>query len=67
MKLSEWIRQSEQTQSAVSRKLGISRSFMTRLVKEERRPGPAVAQRIEMLTGGNVRKSDLRPDIWGES
>jgi hypothetical protein len=31
-----------------------------------RRPSPELAKELERLTGGQVTRAELRPDLWGD-
>lgn len=48
------IEQSALSRQSVAEQLGISRKFLDNICREVRRPGPALAERIERLTRGSV-------------
>jgi transcriptional regulator with XRE-family HTH domain len=51
----------ELSQTAMARKLGVSRSYLHRLETGQRRPGPRLLPKIRRLTGlsGEELRSDL--------
>lgn len=55
-------------QSALAKALGISKAAVNQWFKKEgkqRRPVPPLqCVRIETITGGTVKRKDLRPDDW---
>jgi DNA-binding transcriptional regulator YdaS (Cro superfamily) len=50
----------------LSKKLGITRTWMSQIISGRRVPSPELAREIEALTLGAVTRRDLRPDIFGE-
>lgn len=42
------------TQTALARKLGIDQSYLSRLLRRERRPSPAMAQKLADATSTSV-------------
>lgn len=46
-------------------KLGISRTWLSLLVSGREACSPELAVQIHQLTGGGVRREDLRPDLFG--
>lgn len=46
--------------------LGISRTWLALLISGLRVPSPELALEIERITNGEVRRVDLRPDLFGE-
>ena len=54
------------TKIALSRKLGITKTWMSLLISGRKLPSPDLAREIESCTGGKVKRADLRPDIFGK-
>jgi len=50
----------------LAEKLGISRTWMSQIISNRRVCSAELAKAIEQLTNGQVRRSDLRPDLFGE-
>ena len=59
MPLAEWIRAQGFTQRAVARRLGVSPSTLSRLLKGERSPSASLMRRVYELTRGEVTPMDL--------
>lgn len=55
------------TQSALAEAVGTSQSFVNQIVNGRRPIPPKLARKIEEATKGVVTRSDLRPDIFGET
>jgi transcriptional regulator with XRE-family HTH domain len=55
------------TRSALAAELGISASYVTRLLRGERSPGGALVARIERVTEGAVTVRDLFPGEAGHA
>jgi len=51
---------------ALSKELGISRTWMSQLIQGRQVCSPELAVEIERLTVGAVTRKDLRPDLFGE-
>ena len=54
------------TKTAMAKALGISRTWLSLIINGHQVPSPGVALEIERLTNGEVRRVDLRPDLFGE-
>jgi len=54
------------TKIALSRKLGITKTWMSLIISGRKLPSPDLAREIESSTGGKVKRADLRPDIFGK-
>ena len=54
------------TKVALSRKLGISKTWLSLLISGSKLPSPDLARDIESCTGGKVKRAILRPDIFGK-
>lgn len=50
----------------MAKALGVSRTWMALMVSGLRVPSPSLALEIERLTQGQVKRVDLRPDLFGE-
>ena len=50
----------------MAKALGISRTWMALLISGLRVPSPERALEIERITNGQIRRVDLRPDLFGE-
>ena len=59
MPFSEWIRAEGCTQRAVARRLGVSPSTLSRLLRGERSPSASLMRRVFELTEGKVTPTDL--------
>lgn len=64
MQLNEYIDQTGA--SNMARALDISRSTVSYWRSGQRQPGPKMARRIQVLSEGQVKAADIRPDIFGE-
>jgi len=51
---------------AMARKLGISKTWLSLLISNREVPSPELSVAIERYTKGQVRRTTLRPDIFGE-
>lgn len=60
--LSTYIRDNNLTQAALAHKLGIAPAFLSQIISGARRPGFALAKRIETVTG--IPRHVLRPDVY---
>jgi DNA-binding transcriptional regulator YdaS (Cro superfamily) len=47
--------------------LKISPTWLSLLMKGERRASAALCMKIEKATGGLVKRKDLRPDLFGSA
>ena len=50
----------------MAKALGISRTWMALLISGLRVLSPELALEIERITNGQIRRVDLRPDLFGE-
>jgi DNA-binding transcriptional regulator YdaS (Cro superfamily) len=50
---------------ALARKVGISKTWMSLLTSGRQVPSPELAHSLERHTNGQVRRADLRPDLFG--
>ncbi|WP_346347716.1 transcriptional regulator [Acidithiobacillus acidisediminis] len=50
---------------ALAEALGVSNSMISQWKSGHRRVSPETAIRIEIATGGEITRQDLRPDIFG--
>jgi len=51
------------TRSTLAQKLGISASYMTRLLGRERSPGGELIARVERLTNGKITARDFFSEV----
>ena len=49
----------------LARKVGISKTWMSLLISGRQVPSPELAHSLERHTNGQVRRQDLRPDVFG--
>lgn len=54
------------SKALMAKALGVSRTWMALMISGHRVPSPSLALEIERLTAGEVRRVDLRPDLFGE-
>lgn len=69
MKLSDYLAAERGRVTALAAALGVSRPYVSMMANGVRTVSPPIAVRIELATGGAVRRQDLRPDwrdIWPE-
>ena len=59
MTLKDYLKKNNITGYAFSREVGVSLSYMYRLIESQRRPSVTVAVMIEKATGGQVTPSDF--------
>lgn len=55
------------TKSALSRKLGISKTWLSLITTGRKLPSPELARDIEAQTNGKVKRAIMRPDIFGKA
>ena len=55
------------TKSDLAVKLGISRTWMSQIISGRRVCSAELALSIEQLTMGQVKRVDMRPDLFGET
>lgn len=51
---------------AMAQKLGVSKTWMSLVISGRQMPSPTLSVAIERYTRGQVRRTTLRPDIFGE-
>ncbi|AWX14816.1 transcriptional regulator [Mergibacter septicus] len=51
--------------SEFAKKLGISKSFLRQVETGYSKAPIYLAKKIEKLTNKEIKKSDIRPDVWG--
>lgn len=51
---------------AMARRLGISKTWMSLIISGRQMPSPVLSVAIERYTKGQVKRTTLRPDIFGE-
>jgi DNA-binding transcriptional regulator YdaS (Cro superfamily) len=51
--------------AGLARDLGISKTWMSLLTSGRTVPSPELAHSIERHTNGQVKREDLRPDVFG--
>lgn len=67
MTLREWfVGKPHGSKSKMARDLKVTKTWMCQLLSGRGRPSAAVAVEIERLTDGQVKRSTLRPDLFGE-
>lgn len=54
------------SKAEMAKALGISRTWMSLIINNLRLASPELALEIERQTNGEVRRVDLRPDLFGE-
>jgi DNA-binding transcriptional regulator YdaS (Cro superfamily) len=54
------------SQSELAVNLGITQQNVSRLMTRGKRVSPELAVKIELMTGGKIKRSDLRPDLFNE-
>lgn len=66
MNLSDYFAQGRSRRRELAAALGMSPEYLWQLASnwKGRKASPDLARRIEDATGGQVTRSDLRPDIW---
>jgi transcriptional regulator with XRE-family HTH domain len=62
MKIREYLFRNNMTQAEFSRLLGINDNYFRMITRGIARPGYELCIKIEMLSGGQIRLEDLRPD-----
>jgi DNA-binding transcriptional regulator YdaS (Cro superfamily) len=55
------------SQAELAKRLGLSQQGVSYLLNQATRVSGETAVAIDRFTGGEVRKEDLRPDIFGSS
>ena len=64
MKLSEYLKQTNQTHKSFANKLGVTQPQITRIVNGKRNPSTLLVRMIEQETSGRVTLEDLvNPEI----
>ncbi len=64
MKLLDYIRQPENSASALAARAGIAPAFLYQIAHGKRQASAALARTMEGATSGAVTRRDLRPDDW---
>jgi transcriptional regulator with XRE-family HTH domain len=59
MKLSDWLESRNITAAELARRLGVSRSTISKIIKGDRLPSVKLIQDIQKQTGGRVGFKDL--------
>lgn len=54
------------SKAELARALGVSKTWMALLISGQKVPSPELALEVERLTQGQVKRVDLRPDLFGE-
>jgi DNA-binding transcriptional regulator YdaS (Cro superfamily) len=68
MKLSEYFATKPRGSKAdLAVKLGVSRTWMSQIISGRRVCSAELALAIEQLTLGEVKRVDMRPDLFGET
>jgi DNA-binding transcriptional regulator YdaS (Cro superfamily) len=68
MKLSQYFASKPRGSKAdLATKLGISRTWMSQIISGRRICSAELALAIEQLTLGEVKRVDMRPDLFGET
>jgi transcriptional regulator with XRE-family HTH domain len=63
LKLKKYLETHEVTAAHIARRVGVSRSYLGRLVRDLHTPRLDVAQKIVEATGGAVTFADLLPSV----
>lgn len=48
-----------------AKKIGVSKSFLSQIETGRAKAPIEIAKKIEEITNQQVKKSELRPDVWG--
>jgi len=64
MKLRDYLSANGLSASAFAGMVGTAQPTISRILNGKRRPSPSMAREIERITGGKVRRHELRPDLW---
>lgn len=54
------------SKAELAKALGVSKTWMALLISGQKVPSPELALEVERLTHGQVKRVDLRPDLFGE-
>lgn len=54
------------SKAEMAKAIGISKTWMALIISGQKVPSPELALEIEQVTKGEVRRVDLRPDLFGE-
>lgn len=66
MQLRDYFRkQPRGAQTALAKRLGISKTWMTLITNGHEMPSAELAVLIHQITGGDVTREELRPDLFG--
>ncbi|WP_330926315.1 hypothetical protein [Candidatus Sororendozoicomonas aggregata] len=63
--LNYYLRLSSKEKKAFSKAVQAELGYLRHLAYNRKKPSHALAKRIELATNGEVRRDELRPDIWG--
>lgn len=67
MTLTEWFAtQPYGSKAKMAAALGVTKTWMCQLIAGRGKASVKIAAEIERLTDGQVKKSDLRPDLFGD-
>lgn len=55
------------SQQALAAAIGVSQQHVSYILTQAKRIPPEVAVAIDRFTGGEIAKSDLRPDLFGDA
>lgn len=55
------------SKAALAKRVGISKTWMSQIISGRQPCSPELAVKIFDATSGEVRKEDLRPDIFGDT
>lgn len=65
MTLSEYFQQLPHgAKQQLAKQVGISKPWMSRLIRDHGHASAELAKRIEQATSGQVTRADLRPDLF---
>ncbi len=59
MRLEDWLKKEERTVAWFARQIGVPRSTIDRVIREQRSPTHAVMEKIIQATGGEVLPNDF--------
>lgn len=53
------------SQTALARRIGVGQNVISYWLREAKQVPPKRAVQLEAVTGGEVTRKELRPDLWG--